>query len=469
MEDRENKNGFLKGVLVGVLVTAFLGMIVVGMAAGIWVVARSMKVQARRDQAEEISVSGDEGSLDMTRIGVKLNYMKTLIDRYFLFQDDTGMDTEAAEDWIYAGFVYALGDPYSAYYNPKEYQSLNDKTEGEYCGIGVQVSQNMLTGIITVVKVFPDSPAEEAGMLPGDRLYTVGEMEATGTDLNLLVSDYIKGEEGTAVDIEVYRPATDEYIQMNVFRRIVEYPTVEYELLDSGIGYLSISSFDTVTTHQFKTAVDELEARGAAGIVIDLRNNGGGVLDAAEETIDYLLPDDKLVVSFKGAGVSDSAYYTKDGHQVDLPIAVLVNGESASSSEVFTGAMRDNDGAVIVGTKTFGKGIAQGIFEMADGSALKLTTAYYYVPSGECIHEIGIEPDVEVELDEELMTMVEIPREKDNQLQAAVGVLLRGEEAVKKEIEESLAAKEDVAEEEGIAEEDVLEPDREIVKPDAAD
>lgn len=157
---------------------------------------------------------------------------------------------------------------------------------------------------------------------------------------------------------------------------------------------------------------------------------------------DYLLPDEKLVVAFKGKGMPDSSYYSKDGHQVDVPIVVLVNEESASASEVFTGALRDNDWAKIVGIKTFGKGIAQGIFEMEDGSALKLTTAYYYVPSGECIHEVGIEPDVEVELEANLRNMIEVPKEEDNQLQAAVGVLIRGEEAVLEELAKEAKSKE---------------------------
>jgi len=160
------------------------------------------------------------------------------------------------------------------------------------------------------------------------------------------------------------------------------------------------------------------------GLIVDLRNNGGGVVNAAEDIADYLIPDGKDIVSFKGKGVEDSTYVAKDGHQLDIPIAVLVNGESASASEVLTGALKDHGLATIVGTKTFGKGIAQGIFPLPDGSALKLTTAYYYVPSGECIHKEGIEPDIVVELDEELETLVEIPKEDDNQIRAAVEALL---------------------------------------------
>lgn len=433
MEERETKNKFWKGVLVGALVTAFCGLIAVGMAAGLWVVAHGVGA-SQSMQAEQENGSGKgSGDLDMTVVGQKLNYIKQLIDQYYLFDDEDSF-MEDAEDWLYTGYVYSLEDPYSTYYSAEDYKSVTESNEGEYCGIGVQVSQNMQTGIITIVKVFKDSPAEEAGMLPGDMLYKVKDMEVTGMDLSLLVSDHIKGEEGTTVNLTVYRESIDDYVEMDVERRIVQNPTVEYEMLENKVGYIALSSFEEVSSNQFKLAVDDLTESGMEGLIIDLRNNGGGVVQAAKDIADYLLPDGEEIVSFTGKGVADSAYYSEDGHQVDVPIILLVNGESASASEVLAGALKDNDHASIVGTQTFGKGIAQGIFTLPDGSALKLTTAYYYTPSGECIHEIGIAPDVEVELASELKSMIEIPKEDDNQLQAAMGVLERGIEAVNEEL-----------------------------------
>ena len=319
----------------------------------------------------------------------------------------------------------SLNDPYSVYYDKDEYTSLNEETSGTYCGIGVQVSQNVYTGIITAVKVFKNSPAQEAGMLPGDILYKVEDIEATGEDLSLLVSDHIRGEEGTKVHLTVYRQSTDEYVEIDVERRMVETPTVEYELLDNHAGYISLSSFEEVSSEQFKSAVDDLASKGMDKLIIDLRNNGGGVVQAAKDIADYLLPDGKTIVSFKGKGIDDSVYTSDDGHEVDVPIILLVNGESASASEVLTGALKDNAWATIVGEKTFGKGIAQGIFNLPDGSGLKLTTAYYYTPSGECIHKLGIEPDVTVALDEDLKSKIEIPKDEDNQLQTALMILRR--------------------------------------------
>lgn len=435
LEEKETKNKFWKGVLVGALVTAFAGFAVVGFATGIWIIGR------RTSESQSIQATGtDANKLDMKKIEPKLQYMETLIDKYFLFDENMTEEEQkkngTAEDWIYRGYMYSLNDPYSVYYDKDEYTSLNEENSGTYCGIGVQVSQNVYTGIITAVKVFKDSPAQEAGMLPGDILYKVEDIEATGEDLSLLVSDHIRGEEGTKVHLTVYRQSTDEYVEMDVERRMVENPTVEYEMLENKAGYISLSSFEEVSSEQFKKAVDDLTAQGMEKLIVDLRNNGGGVVQAAKEIADYLLPDGKTIVSFKGKGIDDSTYSSDDGHEVDVPIVLLVNGESASASEVLTGALKDNNWATIVGEKTFGKGIAQGVFNLPDGSGLKLTTAYYYTPSGECIHKLGIEPDVTVALAEDLKSKIEIPKDEDNQLQTALEVFGEGVDAVKAKISE---------------------------------
>ena len=435
LEEKETKNKFWKGVLVGALVTAFAGFAVVGFATGIWIIGR------RTSESQSIQATGtDANKLDMKKIEPKLQYMEALIDKYFLFDENMTEEEQkkngTAEDWIYRGYMYSLNDPYSVYYDKDEYTSLNEENSGTYRGIGVQVSQNVYTGIITAVKVFKDSPAQEAGMLPGDILYKVEDIEATGEDLSLLVSDHIRGEEGTKVHLTVYRQSTDEYVEMDVERRMVENPTVEYEMLENKAGYISLSSFEEVSSEQFKKAVDDLTAQGMEKLIVDLRNNGGGVVQAAKEIADYLLPDGKTIVSFKGKGIDDSTYSSDDGHEVDVPIVLLVNGESASASEVLTGALKDNNWATIVGEKTFGKGIAQGVFNLPDGSGLKLTTAYYYTPSGECIHKLGIEPDVTVALAEDLKSKIEIPKDEDNQLQTALEVFGEGVDAVKAKISE---------------------------------
>ena len=425
---KTEKSKFWKGVLAGSLVTAFGGLTIVGMAAGLWIMGRRVNVEPYTQASDTQSESG-QTTLDIAKIGTKLKYMEETINQYFLFDEDESREKNGKsanpEEWIYAGYMYSLDDPYSTYYTAEEFKSVQESNNGSYCGIGVQVSQNVHTGTITVIKVFKGSPAAKAGMLPGDVITAVGDVSASGMDLGLLVSDHIKGEEGTEVSITVYRESDDAEVELTMKRAIVENPTVEYDMLEEKIGYISLSSFEEVSAHQFQTAVDDLVNKGAKGLIVDLRNNGGGVVSAAEAIADYMLPDGKKVVSFKGKGVKDSTYESKDGHQVDVPIVLLVNGQSASASEVLTGALKDNDWATVVGTKTFGKGIAQGVFPMPDGSAMKLTTTYYYVPSGECIHEVGIEPDVEVELDEGAKNQINIPRDEDNQLKTAVDVLLK--------------------------------------------
>ena len=464
-KDREPKNKFWKGVLVGSLVTAFCGICVVALASGIWVVGRSVKGQQIVEgiHAEEVQAGHSDamaeadrdGGLDMSVIGPKLKGIEQAIDSYFLF-DETDADKESkkrtlsAEDWIYSAYVMSLGDPYSAYYTAEDYQALMESTEGEYCGVGVLLSQNVYTGVINVLKVFKEAPADMAGMLPGDVITAVDDLNVIGMDLSLVVSDHIKGEEGTDVTLTVYRESVGEYIDLTMTRSIVQHPTVEYEMLEDQIGYINLSSFEDVSAAQFINAVEDLESKGMKALVLDIRNNTGGVVTAAEDIADYILPDGKDIVSFKGKGIEDSTDVSRDRHQLDMPMVVLVNGQSASASEILSGALGYHDAAVIVGTKTFGKGIAQGMFSIPDGSALKLTTAYYYLPSGECIHEKGIEPDVEVELLEELETMVEIPKEKDNQLQAAIAVLLEGEDVVKERLEAEKKALEEIKESETV-------------------
>ena len=440
---KEPKGKFWKGVLIGSLATAFCGILVVALASGIWMVGRGSNLLGdeifSNIEAGELSgngsAAGTKSKLNLEHMGGKLKGIEATMERYFLFDEEADKESMSAEDWIYTAYVMSYGDPYTSYYTAEDYAALVESTEGEYCGVGIMLSQDVYTGYINVLKVFKGAPAEVGGMLPGDIITAVEDVDVTGMDLSLVVSDHIKGEEGTEVTLTVYRESAKEYLDLTMTRAMVQNPTVESEMLDNKIGYVNLSSFEMVSFEQFVKAVEELERQGMESLILDLRNNTGGVVDVAEHIADYILPDGKDVVSFKGKAVEDSTYVSKDGHQLDLPMVVLVNGHSASASEILSGALEYHDAAVIVGTKTYGKGIAQGLFEMADGSALKLTTAYYYLPSGECIHKEGIAPDIEVELDKELATLVEIPKDQDNQLQAAMDVLLNGEEAAKAKLQ----------------------------------
>ncbi len=440
--EKKNKNRFWKGVLVGALVTAFAGLVIVGIAAGISIIGHT--VMDGQSMAGIIKSSGspEEEALNLQRIGNKLDLLEQVVDNYFLFEED--VDTEQMEAGIYKGMLAGLEDPYTTYYTAEEYRAMTEETEGVYCGIGVQVSQNLETGIITILRVFPGSPAEEAGLKKGDILYKVGALDVYDQELDTLVSQYIRGEEGTFVDLTVLRDG--EEISATVERRMVESVTVEAQLLPDKTGYVMVTQFDLVTADQFISAVDSLEKQGMERLVIDLRDNPGGVVDACVKMAAYLLPEDQYegtILStadkngkgdryycqggkllFEGSG-SNPEYPMDDGHELDMPIAVLINGMSASASEVFAGALRDYGMATLVGTTSFGKGIVQVLLPLDDGSAVKVTIAHYYTPAGHDIHKKGLEPDVEIELelDEDLIGQYDVPLDRDNQVQKAIEVL----------------------------------------------
>jgi carboxyl-terminal processing protease len=346
----------------------------------------------------------------------KLETIEDLIDENFYFEDDE----QAKQDGIIKGYLEGLDDPYSVYYTQEEYASFMEDTEGEYVGVGVQVSQAADTKIITVVKVF-DGPAKEAGIQAEDIITEVNGEDISDQDIDTVV-DKIKGEEGTEVTITVYRSSDGEDHEYTMPRQKVENPTVEYKMLDNNIGYVEVSSFYEVTATQYIAAVEDLESQGMEGLIVDLRGNGGGLLDIAVEMLDYMLPAGKIVYTEDKDGNVTSEYNSTDDEQFTKPLALLVNGYSASASEIFAGAIKDYGIGTLVGTNTFGKGIVQRVFPLEDGSAVKLTIAKYFTPNGNDIHKVGIKPDIEVEFDSEAYT--ESDGEKDNQLDAAVDNIL---------------------------------------------
>ncbi|HJC46617.1 MAG TPA: S41 family peptidase [Candidatus Lachnoclostridium pullistercoris] len=438
----DGKNKFWKGALVGALVTAFAGLIVIGMAAGIWVVGKGVMRNQTAGPAGSRATSS-EIALDVDRVSQKMKLIQKIISENYLFDEDP----EMVEAGIFMGMMAGLGDPYSTYYTEEDFEQLMENSiEGEYCGIGAMISQNRETMLMTVIRVFEGTPCADAGMLPGDVITAVNGENVTGMELDLVVNNYIKGEEGTEVTVTVYRETSDKYLDLTMKRAAIETPTVEYQMMENNTGYVLVTQFEGVTASQFKAAVDDLQSQGMEKLIIDLRNNPGGLLDAAVEMAAYLLPDGTIVrTEYKNgtgdeyfsedgqlkaetdAGTRLSQYPMEDGRELDIPMAILVNGNSASAAEVFAGAMRDFDRAVLVGTTTFGKGIVQSVIPFTDGDAIKITTAHYFTPSGFDLHGKGLEPDIEVELSEELMQQAAVEPEDDNQVQAAAEYLNGGE------------------------------------------
>lgn len=423
----DNRSKFWRGVMVGVLVTAFACLVTVGTSAGIYMFGRRVidnQVQVQAEQGNsDANANGPAGaeSLDMERVNRKLSELQTIIDKKYLFEDE--IEIEKEESGIYNGFLFGLNDPYAVYYTPEELASFLDETNGSYCGIGAMVSQDRRTGISTIIRVFEGSPAEKAGILPGDIIFAVGDTEVSGMDLTVMINNYIKGEEDTDVSITVYREESGDYVDLTVTRKPVDVQTVTGKMLDDEIGLVSVIEFDKVTDAQFKQKIEELNELGMKKLIVDLRNNPGGELNTVVSMADYILKDQGRILTVADKEGEEEVYDAKDGHSLEIPIAVLVNGNSASASEVFTGALKDYDAATVVGTQTYGKGIVQTLFPLSDGSAVKLTTNHYYTPNGHDIHGKGISPDVEVELDEEAARMPVIPEEMDNQLQEAIKVL----------------------------------------------
>lgn len=342
----------------------------------------------------------------------KLERIDRIIDTYYLYEDE--IDEDALTEGMYAGYVEALGDPYSVYYTEEETKELLEGTSGEYSGIGAVLSQDYSTNIITIVNVYEDSPAKEAGLTEGDILYQVDGQEITDESLSEVVT-WIKGEEGTEVTLHVLRGS--EQLELKAVRRKIEAHTVAYEMKDNQIGYIAVSEFDSVTYDQFREALEALETQGMEGLVIDLRSNPGGNLDTVVEMLKLILPKGTIVSVRDKQGKED--VYACDGkNEFTKPLVVLVNQYSASASEIFAGAVQDYGIGKLAGTTTYGKGIVQQLLPLGDGTYLKLTIAEYFTPSGRNIHGVGIDPDIEIEYEAD-----EEDPEADNQLDKALEII----------------------------------------------
>lgn len=359
---------------------------------------------------------GSSNSILNSSLQRKMTEIQSYVNQFFL--DD--IDQEKMQDAVCKGMVNGLGDTYAAYYNEEEYQDMKEKTSGNYCGIGAVVSQSATDGAISIVQTIKGGPAEKAGMKSGDMIVEVDGISTQGMDLTALISK-TKGDAGTKVKVTVLRDGHQK--KYTIKRKEIHSQTVESRMLDNKIGYIAVSSFEEVTKQQFRDALKKLEKEGEKSLIIDLRNNGGGLLSTAVDMLDRLLPKGTLVYT-KDKNGEKEVYSATDEESFDKPVAILVNENSASASEVFSGAMQDYKKAVLVGNTTFGKGIVQTVFDLPDGTALKLTTSKYYTPKGRNIHGTGLEPNIPVALDETTYTQKKSGLTIDNQMERAVEYLL---------------------------------------------
>ncbi len=345
----------------------------------------------------------------------KIKYLENMIDEEYLGE----ISTDKLEEGVYAGLIYGLGDVYSRYYTKDEYEQESVTTEGSYVGIGVAM-QKYTAGGIQIVECYKGSTAEEAGVKVDDVITAINGEDITDTELQDVVS-MIKDNEDKDVVLTVQRKGEDTQ-EITVKVSNVELPSVFGEMLDENTGYIQITEFKGVTVEQYEKVFADLKEQGMERLVVDLRDNPGGLLNVVCDILRDILPEGLIVYTEDKNG--NRSEETCDGkNPLDMPLAVLVNGNSASASEIFAGAVKDYGIGTIVGTTTYGKGVVQSIRQLSDGSAVKLTIANYYTPKGNSINKTGIRPDVEVELSPELLNQEEITHEEDNQLQAALNSL----------------------------------------------
>lgn len=400
-EKEESSKSFWKGLVTGL-----------GIALMIVSLAILGSKVIRTFQMVGLIPSGAKESVANSQTIEKLSILEDTIQKHFWKE----VAEEELEEGVYKGILEALEDPYSVYYTPEELLDLQQQTEGIYYGIGAYISQDIDAGYVQISKVMKNTPAEESGLLQGDYIYKVNGEDMFDKDSTYVVSK-IKGEEGTKVMITVLRETESEPLEIEVERRKIESPTVEYEMFDNGMAYIQIVEFDLVTTTQFETAYEQAKQDGMKGLIIDLRSNPGGNLSTVCDIARMLLPKGLIVYTEDKYG--ERVEYSCDGsQQIEVPLVVLTDGYSASASEILAGAVKDYGIGTLVGTTTYGKGIVQKVISLTDGSAVKLTVSTYYTPNGNNIHEKGVAPDVEVPFDAE-----QYVAGVDNQLEKAKEIL----------------------------------------------
>ncbi|SHI20497.1 carboxyl-terminal processing protease [Butyrivibrio fibrisolvens DSM 3071] len=366
------------------------------------------------EEQDEDSKTDEYESVVNDETMAKLQLLEQTIDEYYI--DSENVSTKTLTDGMYEGMLDSLGDVYSVYYTEEELTALMEDTNGIYYGIGAYISTDDTTGLPVIAGVMDGSPAQEAGLKEGDVCYKVDGKLTESMTLEEFIRN-VKGEEHTKVLLTIVREGESDYLEIEVERRQIQTPTVKYEMKEGNIGYIQITEFDTVTSDQFTEALVTLKGQGMKGLVIDLRSNPGGNLDTVCEIASQLLPKGTIVYTVDKDG--NRVDYNCDGkNEFDMPMVVLVNGYSASASEILAGAIKDYEMGTLVGTTTYGKGIVQRIIPFSDGTAVKLTVSKYYTPNGINIHGTGIDPDVEIEYDPEAAE-----NGVDNQLDKALEII----------------------------------------------
>ena len=396
----------------------FLGLLS-GMALMVvaWVaLSPLLNIQMPQRNASPAAATAD---LDMNAIAQKIHHIHRIVDTHFIGD----FDMDLAMQMMFAGFVYGAGDPYTVYMDPASFRSFREETDGSFIGIGVSITTDREDNRILVIAPFEGSPAYEAGMLPGDKIIRINGYEVFGDAINDAIR-MMRGEAGTQVVVTVFRESDQTTFDLPIIRDVIQVETVRSDIINDNIGYIRISQFDRVTYDQFVAAYDRLMAANVGGLILDLRNNPGGLLHIVNDITDILVPEG--IITYTEDVTGHRTYALSGPGQIEIPLIVLVNGNSASASEVLSGAVRDTGVGELLGTTTFGKGLVQNVFPLPDGSAVKVTVARYFTPAGISIHGDGITPNHYVEMPVELTNNLgRLSMEEDIQLQEAIRIINR--------------------------------------------
>ncbi len=370
-------------------------------------------------QEENIKSSEVVQSFNKDVISAKIEIIKQKIQEVYKGE----INEDLMDEYTIKGYVAGLEDVYSTYYTAEEMVKLNEENYGEMVGIGVYITRNEDRGLVEVYKVMKDSPAEKSGIQAGDFIVKIGDNNITAEDFEN-TSDMIRGKKGTSVKVDILRG--DERISLDITRDSVTIQEVDYQMIDEDnkIGYIYIQSFDGSAYNQFKSAYEDLVSKGMSKLVVDVRNDGGGVLTEATQIGDmFSKKDDNLIIQEDKNGNIDTTK-AKTEQVITMPVVMITNKYSASASELLTGIVKENgNNTTIIGTKTYGKGVVQTIYPLSDGSAIKLTTAEYFTPNHTQINKKGYTPDEEVKEAEGFTFNGKVNLEKDNQLQRAIEIL----------------------------------------------
>jgi len=350
-------------------------------------------------------------------ISKTLSNFRTVIDKNYLGE----IDEEKLLEGAIKGYISGLDDEYSEYFTKEELEEYKISALGNYTGIGIYMVKDTEKNVVVVLSPIKGAPAEKAGILPGDIISKVDGIPYTGEQMTELSNKIKAGEIGTKVNLEIIRDT--EVLNIEVVREEIKINHVESKVLENNIGYLSLSTFDEGCYEEFKAKMEELNSKNVKSIIIDLRNNGGGIVDEAVNIADLFIDKDETLLITVDKNGKEEITKAKQDKRYEVEIVVLTNGNTASASEILAGALRDKAEAKIVGTKTYGKGVIQQLITLNDGSGLKITTNEYYTPNKNKINKVGIIPDEEVELPVELKNSLTIEEKKDTQLKEALELL----------------------------------------------